>query len=210
MTERTSAAVTEADIARWYEGCVFSSDWTTSHFPVWTDVLGAYRHRPVRVLEIGSWEGRSALFFLHFLAESSLTCVDTFEGSVEHHENASLAPSVGDVERRFDANTAGFAHRLEKIRGTSGSVLPLLGIAARRFEVVYVDGSHHAADVYRDAALAWSLVDPGGLVIFDDYDWNLMETESERPRLGIETFLRTVPGRFREIHRDYQLIVEKL
>ncbi|GAA3873282.1 class I SAM-dependent methyltransferase [Streptomyces sedi] len=208
--ERTSEVVTEADIARWYEGCVFSSDWTTSHFPVWTEVLGARRHRRARVLEIGSWEGRSALFFLHFLTGSSLTCVDTFEGSVEHHENASLAPSVADVERRFDANTARFADRIEKIRGTSRSVLPLLGIAGRRFDLVYVDGSHYAADVYGDAALSWSLVESGGLVVFDDYDWNLMETESERPRLGIETFLRTVPGQFREVHRDYQLIVEKL
>ncbi|MGY0058871.1 class I SAM-dependent methyltransferase [Streptomyces sp. LZ34] len=202
--------VTEAEINCWYDGKEFSSDWTTSHIPIWADILSDRRRRFTRVLEIGAWEGRSALFFLNFLKECSLTCIDTFEGSIEHHEDESLVPSLADVEQRFDVNTAQFDERVEKIKGASGGVLSLLGIAARRFDIAYIDGSHYSADVYCDAALTWSLMTAGGVVIFDDYDWNLMNTESERPRLGIDSFLRTIPGQYREIHRGYQLIVEKM
>ena len=55
--------------------------------------------------------------------------------------------------RRFDANVAAFGSRVEKVKGPSAEVLPQLGIAPRRFDVVYVDGNHRAADVYSDGAL---------------------------------------------------------
>ena len=55
----------DADIAAWYAGKDFSCDWTTHHITMWAGVLEAFRDRPARVLEIGSWEGRSALFFLN-------------------------------------------------------------------------------------------------------------------------------------------------
>ena len=41
----------------------------------------------VRVIEIGSWEGRSALFFLNFFPRSRITCIDTFAGSSEHQDD---------------------------------------------------------------------------------------------------------------------------
>jgi hypothetical protein len=29
------------------------------------------------------------------------------------------------------------------------------------------------------------MMEPGGIVIFDDYEWDLMDEERERPRLGM-------------------------
>ncbi len=40
------------------------------------------------------------------------------------------------------------------------------------FDVVYVDASHMAGDVLSDAVLAWKLLAPGGIMIFDDYAWS--------------------------------------
>lgn len=34
-------------------------------------------------------------------------------------------------------------------------------------QVVYIDGSHAAKDVIADAVLAWALLRPGGVLIFD-------------------------------------------
>ncbi len=34
-------------------------------------------------------------------------------------------------------------------------------------QVIYVDGSHKARDVIADAVLAWALLRPGGILIFD-------------------------------------------
>lgn len=206
----SAALATEADIAGWYEGKDFSCDWTTNRIPLWVDIFEDLRDRPVRVLEIGSWEGRSALFFLNYLPKCHLVCIDTFGGNAEHHEDDYFAALVPDIERRFDANVAEFGGRLEKLKGSSGTILPQLGIAGRRFDIAYIDGSHYAADVYSDAALTWSLMAPGGIVIFDDYGWELMHSESERPKLGIDAFLQTIDGQFRTIHCVYQMVIVRL
>lgn len=206
-----SAALTsDAEVAAWYDGKDFSCDWTTSRIPLWLELFEDVRDRPLRVLEIGSWEGRSALFFLNYLPKCRLTCVDTFGGSAEHHEDDYFAALVPHAERRFDANVAPFASRVEKLKGASGTILPQLGVAGRRFDIAYVDGSHHAVDVYSDTALTWSLMAPSGVLILDDYGWELMHSERERPKLGIDAFLATIGGQYRTLHCVYQMVIEKL
>ena len=86
--------------------------------------------------------------------------------------------------------------------------MPELGIAGRRFDLAYVDGSHMAADD-SDAVLTWSIMDAGGIVIFDDYEWDMMREERERPRLGIDAFLAAVAGQYQELYRAYQIIIAK-
>ncbi len=206
----TVAPVSDETIARWYEGKDFSCDWTTGNIPIWADVLRDYRNRPARVLEIGSWEGRSALFFLNFLPQAALVCIDPFGGNAEHHLDDYFARLVPQSEGRFDRNVLGpFGPRVTKIKDASARVLPQLAIEGNRFDIVYIDGSHFAADVYADAALAWPMVVPGGIVIFDDYDWELMQSERERPKLGIDAFLAGISGQYQPLHRAYQLIVSR-
>jgi hypothetical protein len=198
------------DIAAWYDGKSFSADWTTWHFDNWCGWLKHLRHAPLRVLEIGSWEGRSALFFLNYCPAGHLVCVDTFGGNVEHHLNPYFAALVPETERKFDANTAAFAGRFEKRRGPSFAMLPQLAIESRQFDLVYVDGSHRAADVYSDAALSWPMVARNGIVIFDDYEFDQMEGELERPKLGVDVFLAAIAGQYRMIHKGYQVAIAKL
>jgi predicted O-methyltransferase YrrM len=165
----------------------------------------------LRILEIGSWEGRSALFFLNYLPLSRITCIDPFDGNIEHHINPYFAALALKSEAQFDANLAALADRIEKIKGSSKTVLPELGVAGRRFDFAYIDGSHRAADVYADAALTWPLMEPrDGLVLFDDYLWDGMDEEHELPKPGIDAFLAAIGGHYREVHRGYQLAIAKL
>lgn len=94
-------------IARWYDGKDFSCDWTTGNIPVWANILHEHRHRAVRVLEIGSWEGRSALFFLNYLPKAYIVCIDPFAGNVEHQQNEYFARLVPATEGRFDRKRDG-------------------------------------------------------------------------------------------------------
>jgi predicted O-methyltransferase YrrM len=159
------------------------------------------------VLEIGSWEGRSAIFWLNYFPNSQITCIDTFTGSAEHH--VAFSDYVGGIEQRFDANLAPFASRVEKIRAASRESLPALAVMGRRFDFVYLDGSHRAVDVYADACLAWPMVRRGGALLLDDYTWVGMPDEKDRPKLGIDAFLLTAAGSFREIDRGLQILIEK-
>jgi predicted O-methyltransferase YrrM len=186
--------------ASWYEGKEFAHDWTSWHFPNWTKLLNSRRNRALRVLEIGSWEGRSALFFLNYLPRATLTCIDTFAGGQEHQEAAA----------RFDRNTRAFRKRIEKIKATSTTALAELGIQNRRFDLAYVDGGHRAVEAYADGALTWPLMARGGLVLFDDYEWKEMPKRLDNPGSGIDAFLKSIAGQYRLVHKSYQVAIEKL
>jgi predicted O-methyltransferase YrrM len=209
LSKEDTVFLSKAQIMAWEADKTFHTDWAANHFFIWAELLHSMRARPVRILEIGSWEGRSALFFLNYLPLSRIVCVDTFAGGAEHQQDAYFAELASKVEGHFDANLADFTGRVEKIKGRSTAVLPELGIAGRRFDLAYIDGSHMAADVYADAVLTWSLMAPDGVVIFDDYAWDLMHADRERPKLGIDAFLKTIEGRYRELLRDWQIVIAK-
>lgn len=202
------------ETARWYDDKSFSTDWTSWHFPTWMTLLAPFRDRPARMLEIGSWEGRSALFFLNYLPQMRLTCVDTFAGGQEHQEAAAKSAEdarlLRTVEDRFDANTAGFSDRLEKIKAPSVDGLIQLGLAGHRFDIAYIDGGHRAREVYADSMLTWPLMAPGGLVILDDYLWAEMPDPMDNPKPGVDAFLRAIDGQYRMVHNDYQIAIAKL
>jgi predicted O-methyltransferase YrrM len=209
LSQPDTAFLTKARITDWESDKTFSTDWAGNHFFYWAELLDPLRAKPIRILEIGSGEGRSALFFLNYLPKSRIVCIDPFEGNVEHQANAYFHDLALKSEAQFDRNLAGFEDRVEKIKGSSTTILPELGISGRRFDLAYIDGSHMAADAYSDAVLTWPMIEPGGMVIFDDYEWPLMDSDRERPKLGIDAFLATVAGQYRELHRDYQVVIAK-
>jgi predicted O-methyltransferase YrrM len=198
------------DYSAWFIGKDFSTDWSSKIFSVFVLSLSERRDKIVNVLEIGSWEGRSTIFFLNFFRHCKVTAIDTFAGSPEHIENPAWAKFVPDCEWRFDANLAEYGPRVEKIKARSCEALARLAIDLRRFDFIYVDGSHHSTDVYTDAAMAWPMLVRCGIIVFDDYGWTMMQTAAERPKLGVDAFLAGQDGQYRELYRGYVMIVEKI
>jgi predicted O-methyltransferase YrrM len=200
----------ETDVAGWYAGKSFATDWTSWHFSNWMRWLAPYRATATRVVEIGSWEGRSALFFLNYLPHARLVCIDTFAGGQEHQAADDAEHFLPQVEKTFDTNLSAFAGRVEKIKARSADGLAQLGLANRHFDVAYIDGSHRAADVYSDSVLTWPLIDTGGLVIFDDYELELTPDPLDNVRPGVDAFLAAFDGQFCILHHGYQVAVTKL
>ena len=197
-------------LAEWYRDCVFSEDWTSQNFSYWAELLRPYQTLQLSVLEIGSWEGRSALFFLNYLPHCRITCVDTFAGGEEHLFDPEWKAPMPYIEQRFDSNLERFKSRVEKIKADSHKALGELGIARRRFDLVYVDGSHRASDVYADAVLSWPMLSRRGILIFDDYEWPHGRDEQDRPKLGIDTFLWNFLNQYTVRSRGYQIAIQKL
>jgi predicted O-methyltransferase YrrM len=184
----------------------FTEDWVSAHVPLWEKLLAPLAGQPVKALEVGVFEGRSTVWLLeHVLThpEARLTWVDTFAGGAEHTD-----ANLGGLETRFRANTARFGAKLSGHVGRSRDVLRGMD-AGERFDLVYIDGSHEAADVLADAVLAWPLVEPGGLVGFDDYAWQVFPEPHRRPALAVDAFLACMKGKFEELHRGYQVWVRK-
>jgi hypothetical protein len=193
----------------WFFGKQLSTDWGVEYFLLWRRVLSPLRNEPLRILEVGSWEGRSALFFLNFFRRSTITCIDTFAGGEEHRANRDWAAELPNVENRFDHNLAQFGPRVEKLKGWSKDGLRLLAEQRRRFDLAYVDGGHTYDDIMADSIGVWPLVDPGGVIIWDDYRRSVELPAEQRPQAAIDTFLSGHVGGYRQLAVGYQLIVEK-
>jgi len=188
----------------------YTSDWFTPWIPIWTKhVIPRFVGIPrIRWLEVGSYEGRSALWALdNFLTGegSTITCIDLW------------SPAVRDVEDRFDANVAGRLN-LVKCKGLSRDVLPTL--SKESFHGIYIDGSHDKDEVLCDAELALPLLRPGALLIFDDYEYGpcrwsdfLNPEEVRQPVFGVreavDTFLDRRSEEFEVLHRGWQLFLRR-
>lgn len=190
-------------------GGAFSNMWFDGGIDLWERLLAPMKAqgRPLELLEVGSWEGRSALFLLGYLPDATLTAVDTWEGGDEHREDPELAL----LEQRFDHNLAAFQSRLTKLKGRSSSVLPALAAERKeRFDFIYIDGSHFADEVMLDAVLAWQLLRVDGILVFDDYLWRHAPYGWKRnPAAAINLFLRLVGRDCRLLHVGHQLAVRK-
>ena len=170
----------------------FSTDWFTTHKILWNAVIQYLK--PKRVLEIGSFEGRSACYLiaaLNGIPGAEITCVDPWEQYWE------MDRIMSEVETKFDKNTSLALQissvKLRKIKGNSHRVMAkMLAEGEPLFDLIYIDGSHLAADVFLDAALAYRLLRPGGVIIFDDSEYTKGENSGERfkhPKPAIDAFM---------------------
>lgn len=177
----------------------FSDLWFDRNIVPWTLSFSKIFDRadPVRILEIGSWEGRSTLFLLTYFTRGHLTAVDTWAGNEEHQDKTTW--DVLGLEARFDSNVGPLAARLTKRKGSSLHVLPQLLEEDQKFDIIYVDGSHVADDVLTDGITSWRLLKQGGILIFDDFLWTSYQRARANPAWPINLFLRYHEG-------DYKLL----
>jgi predicted O-methyltransferase YrrM len=175
----------------------FTSDWFSGAIPGVTETLKEIN--PKRFLEIGSWEGRSASWFLDTYPDSSIVCVDTFEGSPEHQ-----GLDVAATKDRFLKNMARFGDRVTLRQGTSARML--FGLEPESFDCVYVDGSHAEDDTLADLVMGFMLLAPGGALLVDDY----AQTAFPGIRRAVDKFAATFSGRLRSVLCQYQVHFIKL
>jgi predicted O-methyltransferase YrrM len=184
----------------------FSTDWFTINIPAWLSTFESLglNDRPLKILEIGSWEGCSSLFFLTHFPHAHLTCVDTWEGADEHSES----PLVKRIEEHFDSNMLGLGDRLTKFRGKSSQYFATTE-PSEEFDVIYVDGSHYFDDVLLDAIKSLEALKVGGLLIFEDYLWREYRDRKANPASAINAFLKLKARQIRVVLTNHQIIFQR-
>lgn len=207
MDDRSSRLFKLRELSRnapwqaWFAEKEFSQDWASPWFPIWSKLLAHLRNKEVSVLEVGSFEGRSAIFWLEYLPHSRVTCIDHFSDTKKR--------SGRDIENRFDKNLSAYVNRIIKIKDKSASALSDLKSLGTKFDVIYIDGPHFRDEVLIDSLLAWPMLHSDGIMIFDDYLHELDRNPLERAKDAIDSFLRLQSGQFSELHRGYQIAIRK-
>ena len=215
----------------------FTQDWFSHNIPLWEQLAKVLPARK-SFLEIGSFEGRSAVWIIENMMNPGdwIDCVDTWEGSEEHSTEI-----VQGIEARFDHNIIAalncqsaqhrsregswghtrFAspgpdaenNRVYKYKATSteflGRKLAHWVDGKNLYNFIYIDGSHTARDVLTDACMAWPLLKSGGLMVFDDYLWGETRDILHRPRLAVDMFANLFSEELDIVHMGYQFVVKK-
>lgn len=163
----------------------------------------------LRILEIGCWEGQATRWFLERFLQATVEVIDTFGGNPEHIEKNMY--DLQNLRKRFDANTEGFVNRLIVHVGKSEDILPTLWkTKPHEYDLIYVDGSHAAIDVFTDGVWSWRLLRQGGILAFDDYTWRQDRPPADTPKQAIDYFLKHWKGQYELLHKKACVIIKKL
>lgn len=126
------------------------------------------------ILEIGSWQGKSTSYLARAAKDSAngrVFAVDHFKGNVGkenmYRVGNSAATSIYDM---FNKNI--YSLGLDDVV----AAVPLSSKAAhaqlcgRTFRFIFIDGDHTYEGVSEDIKLFSPLLQPGGIMAFDDFD----------------------------------------
>lgn len=151
------------------------ADWTKAHVAKWKDWIAPFVGKQGIIgLQVGFYEGRSSCWF----------CEEVLTGQRSMLIDVDPLWNRDDIFERYRVNVAGL--NIETIR--QPFALAYSKIVPRKVHYAYVDGDHAAANTLADGCMAWHLLQPGGVLIFDDYAWT-SRTRPIPPGRGIDAFL---------------------
>jgi hypothetical protein len=128
--------------------------------------------KPSVYVEIGTWAGATC----EWVARNVLTHPESLGFGIDPYPSDRRKYDVDEIKQRA-ANRVSFLgdrwkwHYLPSWHGLPQVVCHLMA-QDRCIDLLYIDGDHDAHAVVQDFALAWPVLRPGSVVIFDDHSIN--------------------------------------
>ena len=188
----------------------FTQDWFSHNIPYITDTLQKVEYPVSKLLEIGSYEGKSTCWFIENVLPDNgeMVCIDAWQPTEEH---ANLTDAVYDTFSKNLQEVEKPTHHINVMIGQSYDCLAFL-IANKKheyFDMVYVDGSHTAYDTLADMTMAWGLLRTGGVMLIDDYLWGISLPDYDHPKTAIDSFIRCFYNQIEIVSFGYQVHLKK-
>jgi hypothetical protein len=141
---------------------------------VLTDIIRSKIHlnpgRGVRVLEVGSWVGRTAVAMAEVGEDVQVHCVDTWEGTKGDMTGDALIEEAGGPEGVYAKFLENVGDRLNK------SIFPWKGRSVDRgeqhwgkFDLIYIDADHSYEGCKGDILAWWKHLEDDGVMVGHDY-----------------------------------------
>jgi predicted O-methyltransferase YrrM len=179
--------------------------------------------KELHILEIGSFEGRSTVWFLeNFLQNknSTITCVDPWMDYSQDQDSLNSylkEKNEWDLTKRktkeiflHNIVESGDSSKVIIQQGFSDKILPSLITEQKMYDIIFIDGNHTAPYVMMDSVMSWPLLKKGGVILFDDYTWGLDKPTTIRPKESVDYFMLSFADYVTEIYSKYRKIVKKL
>jgi len=177
----------------------FTVDIFSHRISIWSEHLKSLMDTSVNALEVGSYQGMSSCWLLDevlTMQESKLVCLDS------------------NFEKKFTENISKTGAE-SKVTFLEGDTQPLMGdLTPGSFDLINLqDRCKLSSHSEINTKLAWELLKPGGLIIFNYYGWRNPRDPQQNPRVGIDRFLTSVKNQWQPVHLSpsvFQLIMRKL
>ncbi len=168
-----------------------------------------------KVLEIGTYTGISLINIVSLIPNSIGVGVDMWSNYTETGEGGLHNNITNlEVEKSFHNNVknTGMNERIKAVKGDSVEVLMNMIKTNDKYDFVYVDGSHLALDCFADLILSWDLLNKHGIMGIDDYLYNYEPNNRnfESPHESVNRFLKKYEGKYKILHMEYRVFLEKL
>lgn len=174
----------------------------------------------IKMLEVGSFEGRSTVWFLENVLlnrKSTITCVDpwtTYSQNSDTFNSYFTSESEWDFrnhKRTFLHNiyNSGFMEKVNVIQDSSHLALPKLISNGDKFDIIFIDGNHTSPFVITDCVMSWYLLNKGGLMIFDDYLWGDVNSTNS-PKIAIDSFVNCFKDYLEVVWSDYKFAIKRI
>lgn len=198
----------------------FNEAWFDPMIPLWEQVFNtpsSFGYSPSNILEIGSYEGRATVWLCENVLTDKKTqynydVVDTFGGTLEE---TGMEKTAKNFETDNDFIYNNFTHNISFFpninfnvyREFSNSQLPKLLKEGKKYNFIYIDASHRADDTFVDAYYAHLMLEPEGILIFDDLGWKDPNAPHpvNSPELGIRMFLSCYSEEYKPLFQGYQI-----
>ena len=152
-------------------------------------------------LEIGSFEGNSAMFMAKNFKDAQVDCIDNWVGT-EEYQNLKFS----DLEKNFDYNVDEFKN-IKKFKMLSDDFFKNNNSF---YDVIYVDGYHKGYQVFKDFINSWKILNNNGVIIFDDYIWQFFKDIRDNPCFVINKYLAEISNEVRILKvSNSQLFIQK-
>jgi len=186
-------------------------------YPNWFEGTGARlnfeRHlsrykgkESVGFLQIGAFTGDASKWMLDNILTgkySTLTDVDTWEGSDENSHNAM---DFDDVYRVYTEKIKPYGRKVIVYRESSDS---FFRDNVETYDFIYIDGDHTAFGVMKDAINAFNALAVGGILAFDDYQWSEGRGNFYDPRPAIDAFWNMTRDKVKILEIGWQVWFQK-
>jgi SAM-dependent methyltransferase len=164
--------------------------------------------KPVRFLEVGIFEADTAQLFFRTIGAtkgSAYFGCDVWRwGDVPIPQSREIAD-----ERLFRLEVLRWPHVGQAGFWIDGDIAKTLCCLDRgSLDLIYVDSSHKPAQTLLEATVCFELLKPGGLLLFDDYDF--VNPITQEVRQAVDPFLAIYGDKLEVIDRDYQILVRKI
>ena len=174
-------------------------DWFSHNINIWKNYLTKLKE--IRYLEIGSFEGRSAVFMGELDNVKEITSVDTFTGSGE------LCKIDFDiVYKNCSENLDELKIPNNLVKDTSHNFFINNN---KKFNVIYIDGSHFYEDVKKDFINSMNCLEDDGILICDDFYWFFYEKIEQNPSGAILECYENFKKNLDILFLNHQIIFKK-